>query len=113
MIDRTLPVSGEDDVTKFGAVFSSATRRRLTDAHLWISVLSRPTRSNYTRVQRVSSILAILFLTMITSAMFYKTTDTAEQVIKFLIDLRYLLQRQGVKLYYVIQDGVWYLIFLF
>ena len=82
MVDRTIPVAGQGDVTAFGALFATATRKRLTDSHLWVSVMSRPTRSNFTRVQRVSCILSLLFTTMIANAMFYKdgSEDQAKQV---------------------------------
>lgn len=33
----------------------------------------RPERSNYTRVQRLSVVMALMFLTMCVNAMFYKT----------------------------------------
>ena len=71
-IDRLIPVAGREDVTMFRALFTTATRRRLTDSHLWISVLSRPNRSRFTRVQRVSCILSLLFTSMIANAMFYR-----------------------------------------
>ena len=51
-------------------VFSTA-RNKITDDHLWVSVLSRPTRSNFTRVQRVTCCIALLFSTMIANAMFF------------------------------------------
>ena len=71
-IDRVIPVAGREDVTMFRALFTTAIRRRLTDSHLWISVLSRPNRSRFTRVQRVSCILSLLFTSMIANAMFYR-----------------------------------------
>jgi len=44
-------------------------------SHLWVSVFSRPTRSSFTRVQRISCCVALLFLTMITNCMFFKAQD--------------------------------------
>ncbi len=80
MIDCTLPVAGKEDMTTFGSLFTTATRRRLTDSHLWVSVVSRPNRSNFTRVQRISCILSLIFTTMIANAMFYRSDDNVEQV---------------------------------
>ena len=55
--------------------FSEHTRVGITDSHLWLSCLLRSERSAFTRAQRVSCCLALLLLTMITSAMFYKAED--------------------------------------
>ena len=52
---------------------------QVTDSHLWVSVFVRPSRSNFTRAQRLTSAVAILFLSMITSAMFYKSEDGVEK----------------------------------
>ena len=41
------------------------------DDHTWLSIFKRPRRSRFTRVQRVSCCLSILFLGMVTSAMLY------------------------------------------
>jgi polycystin 1L2 len=43
---------------------------------MWVSIFSRPTRSTFTRVQRVSTCVALLFMTMITNCMFFKAADS-------------------------------------
>ena len=50
----------------------------MSDGHIWFSLLSRPTRSKFTRVQRLSACLALLFSSMIASAMWYKTEEAVE-----------------------------------
>ena len=62
----------------FDKLFSEHARLNLTDTHLWLSVFVRPERSTFTRVQRVSSCLALLMLVMIASAMFYNTEAEKE-----------------------------------
>eukprot|EP00058_Branchiostoma_floridae_P027767 XP_002613258.1 hypothetical protein BRAFLDRAFT_68223 [Branchiostoma floridae] len=52
------------------------------DGHLWFSVASRPTRSHFTRVQRASCCLSLVFLTMITNAMFYRTDESIKQQVQ-------------------------------
>ncbi|XP_021339537.1 polycystic kidney disease 1-related protein-like, partial [Mizuhopecten yessoensis] len=48
------------------------------DDNLWVSLIFRPSYSRFTRVQRLWSIVSLLFLSMIASAMFYDTsTDTS------------------------------------
>jgi 4-amino-4-deoxy-L-arabinose transferase-like glycosyltransferase len=58
-----------------GRLFRRNINRQFFDDHLWISVAVRNTPSSFTRVQRLSCCLSILFLTMISNAMWYKTED--------------------------------------
>ncbi|XP_038048999.1 polycystin-1-like [Patiria miniata] len=77
-IERVLPVATRSDLTQFSKLFISSSRRNLFDDHIWFSLFSRPTRSPFTRVQRLSCCLCLLYLSMITSAMFYRTEETVE-----------------------------------
>ena len=71
LVDRILSVAGQEDVNGFGHVFFSTARQNLTDDHLWLSVVSRPTRSNFTRLQRLTCCMVLLYSTMIANAMWY------------------------------------------
>ncbi len=66
-------IPGMKDLTAFKHLFSGSVRKKLSNDHIWVSVMSRPTRSNFTRVQRVSCCVALLFLTMITNCMFFRS----------------------------------------
>ncbi|XP_064637018.1 polycystin-1-like protein 2 [Lineus longissimus] len=79
MVERIIPVAGFSDMASFSHLFSSSVRKKLTNEHLWFSVVSRPTRSNFTRCQRVSCCLSLLFLTMITNCMFFKGEERVER----------------------------------
>jgi len=72
LIDRVLPVACKNDLTTFKHLFAQSVKKKFTDNHLWFSVFSRPTRSNFTRLQRISTCMSLLFCTMIANAMFYK-----------------------------------------
>ncbi|XP_078594329.1 polycystin-1-like protein 2 [Branchiostoma floridae x Branchiostoma japonicum] len=78
-VDRFLSAAGRDELTNFSSIFQERTRHDMSDGHLWFSVASRPTRSHFTRVQRASCCLSLVFLTMITNAMFYRTDDSLRQ----------------------------------
>lgn len=56
--------------------------RGLTETHLWISVLAKPRRSRFTRVQRASCCLSVLLTAMFANAMFYKLEGKSEQVLQ-------------------------------
>ncbi|XP_023932388.1 uncharacterized protein LOC106168381 [Lingula anatina] len=72
-VDRLLPVAGREQMVEFGHLFTKTTQKNLGDGHLWFSVVARPPRSRFTRLQRVTCCLCLLYMTMLTSAMFYET----------------------------------------
>ncbi|CAH1253412.1 PKD1L3 [Branchiostoma lanceolatum] len=49
--------------------------RDMNDDHVWFSVLGRPARSPFTRVQRLSCCLTLLYCTMFTNIMFFGRGD--------------------------------------
>lgn len=59
-------------------------KRHMFDDHLWFSLSRRPNCSKFTRVQRLWSLAALFFLSMITSAMFFKaeSPDISEMNLK-------------------------------
>ena len=54
----------------------------LRDGHLWVSIFSKPAKSTFTRVQRLTCALSLLLTTMLTNIMFYgiPTDDAEDQV---------------------------------
>lgn len=65
----------------FSNLFFTKTTKDFNDGHLWISVISRPPSSHFTRVQRVSCCFSLLLCTMLTSIMFYGIPkDPSDQV---------------------------------
>lgn len=56
-------------------LFASNTRFNLFDDFLFLSLFSRPSPSRFTRVQRCVAIFAMLFLSMLTNAMWYRTSQ--------------------------------------
>ncbi|XP_078573092.1 polycystin-1-like protein 2 [Branchiostoma floridae x Branchiostoma japonicum] len=74
-IDRIIPTSVEKDITKFHNLFLAKSSREMNDDHLWYSVAGRPARSPFTRVQRLSCCLTLLYSTMLTNIMFFGRGD--------------------------------------
>ena len=54
----------------------------LTESHIWVSVVAKPGRSRFTRVQRASCCLSVLLTAMVANAMFYELDGESEQVIQ-------------------------------
>lgn len=71
LTDRLLPVAGKDEATEFNHLFQLKSQKNLADGHLWFSVFMRPPKSRFTRVQRVSCCVALLYLSMLVNAMWY------------------------------------------
>ncbi|XP_078703701.1 polycystin-1-like protein 2 [Branchiostoma floridae x Branchiostoma belcheri] len=74
-IERIIPTAGKEEITKFQNLFFTKCTRDVTDDHLWYSVAGRPARSPFTRVQRLSCCLTLLYSTMVTNIMFFGRGD--------------------------------------
>lgn len=81
-VDVLLRPANEQDMVSFKKIFNTKIRKGICDNHLWFSVAYRPPRSPFTRLQRLSCCLSLLFSFMVATAMFYGTTpepgDTSE-----------------------------------
>ena len=78
----TLHPMGDNERRSFDYLFPELFRRDLFDSHLWLSVVKRPRPSVYTRVQRLSTCLALLFLSMVASAMWFGTEPESNPGLK-------------------------------
>ncbi|CAD5126862.1 DgyrCDS14890 [Dimorphilus gyrociliatus] len=73
--ERILIGARSDANTKIDGLFKKNLRQRLTDDHLWVSIGARRTKSQFTRLQRLTVCFVALFLSMIASCMFYRNSD--------------------------------------
>ena len=78
-IDRVIPVAGKEELTSFHHLFWTKTQKNMTDGHIWFSVFNRPPRSRFTRVQRLTCCLALLFTSMMANIMFYQSNDSNDE----------------------------------
>ncbi|CAD5124264.1 DgyrCDS12559 [Dimorphilus gyrociliatus] len=74
-VQRILPVADQEEIKGFKHLFFTTARKNISDEHLWLSVVSRPTKSNFTRLQRLTCCLTLLLTTMIANAMWYRTDE--------------------------------------
>ena len=63
------------DCVETDTLFFRLSQKKMFDDHLWISLFKRPVFSRFTRVQRLWCLVSLLFLAMISSAMWYDTPD--------------------------------------
>lgn len=78
-LDRIIPVSAPNLIS-LKKRLSDETQTQITEHHLWLSLLLRPRQSKFTRVQRLSCLLALLCLIMISNAMFFRSSDENQNV---------------------------------
>ncbi|XP_022798740.1 uncharacterized protein LOC111336840 isoform X1 [Stylophora pistillata] len=64
---------------RFKRKFSALLRNGFADDHLWLSVIRKQPRNQFTRAQRASCCWSLFMLSMVTSAMFYETEDIAQR----------------------------------
>lgn len=77
-VDRILPVASKDEITGFQHLLFTKAKKNLSEEHLWLSVVSRPFQSSFTRLQRLGCCMLLLFTTMIANAMWYGSVDRNE-----------------------------------
>lgn len=95
-IDALIYVANPHEFNSYKRIFASKTSRDLYDGHLWFSVARKPSSSHFTRVQRCSCCLSLLFCTMMTNCMFYnldnKTDNSSVLIIgPFKVSVRVLV----------------------
>ncbi|XP_061173586.1 polycystin-1-like protein 2 [Saccostrea echinata] len=85
LIDRIIVVSTVEVAKSFQFLFPKNLQINITEHHMWLSLVYRPRKTKFTRVQRLSCLLALLHLNMISNAMFYKSPseDTSNNYVQF------------------------------
>lgn len=76
LVDRLLPVSGELQKKELKYLLAKETKYKLSDSHLWFSILSRPTLSSFTRLDRLTCCFVLLYMTMLVNILYYDIDRT-------------------------------------
>ena len=81
-IDRLLtPISYEETQT-FMYSLDWRGSQSFSEGHMWLSVVTKPPKSKFTRVQRTTCCLCLLLSAMLVNAFFYKTDQYADPTIQ-------------------------------
>ena len=73
-LERKLRVSTMNTEVHSGLLLRHSMNRKLFNDHLWLSVYFKSPMSSFSRSQRLSVCVSLLYLTMITNAMWYETS---------------------------------------
>ena len=76
LIDRLLPVSCDKQKTEFKYLLQKQAKNSLSDGYLWFSVLARPVQSSFTRLDRLTCCVVLLFLSMLMNILYYGIRDS-------------------------------------
>lgn len=75
VLDRIVPLAGKDELTGFSHLFFTKAKKDLMDGHIWFSIFGKPHKSNFSRVQRLTCCLALLFSSMLANIALYQGDD--------------------------------------
>lgn len=78
VLDRIVPLAGKEELTGFSHIFFTKAKKDLYDGHIWFSIFAKPHKSNFTRVQRLTCCLALLFASMLANIFLYQGDDAQE-----------------------------------
>ncbi|KAJ7340518.1 hypothetical protein OS493_003270 [Desmophyllum pertusum] len=81
-IDRLLTPISPLEMKTFKYSLNSRGSKSFSEGHLWLSVITKPPWSKFTRVQRTTSCLCLLMSAMLANAMFYRTDKVADPTIQ-------------------------------
>ncbi|XP_040889158.1 polycystic kidney disease protein 1-like 2 [Toxotes jaculatrix] len=71
MTKKTLNAARSNEIASFRNIFQSRTSTGFRDEHIWMSILDPPSRSPFTRAQRVSCCMSLLLCTMAINIAFW------------------------------------------
>lgn len=81
-IEAEIFSSGKKESLAFKNLFHFRGAKTLGEKHLWLSLFTKAPHSTFSRCQRLSCCLSILFAAMVTNAMFYKQGIAPEDTFK-------------------------------
>lgn len=70
-IERFLPACGDAQKTEFKYLLSKQAKQKMSDGHLWFSILARPTQSSFSRLDRLTVCYVLLCMSMLMNILYY------------------------------------------
>ena len=75
-------MAGKSEMSDFNFLFWAKAKQNLFDGHLWFSLFQRPAKSIFTRVQRLTCCLSLIFCAMCASIAWYGAADNGGPELK-------------------------------
>lgn len=77
-IDVEIQAASKRELTRFSNLFQWRAVTSFADKHLFLSLFARPPQNPFTRCQRLTCMLSIILVSLVTNAMFYKDKKTKD-----------------------------------
>lgn len=77
-IDQKIPISNEEKLKKISYLFKRQAKDRISDEHLWLSLITKPRMSNFSRLERLTCCYVLLLATMLTNILYYDVNKSAK-----------------------------------
>ncbi|XP_034384503.1 polycystic kidney disease protein 1-like 2 [Cyclopterus lumpus] len=85
MTKKTLNAAKNNEIASFRNIFQSRTSTGFRDEHIWVSIVDPPSRSPFTRAQRVSCCMSLLLCTMAINIAFWNIPTDEDSPVLFSI----------------------------
>ncbi|XP_077420923.1 polycystin-1-like protein 2 isoform X2 [Vanacampus margaritifer] len=85
MTKKIFNAAKNNEVSCFRNIFQSRTSTGFRDEHIWVSIVNPPSRSPFTRVQRVSCCMSLLLCTMAINIAFWNIPEDEDSPVVFSI----------------------------
>ncbi|KAG7235194.1 hypothetical protein INR49_003105, partial [Caranx melampygus] len=83
MTKKTFNAAKNNEIASFRNIFHSRTSTGFRDEHIWVSIVDPPSRSPFTRAQRVSCCMSLLLCTMAINIAFWNIPVDEESPVVF------------------------------
>ena len=70
-LTRILSACGEKQKREFKYLLKTQTEKKLTDSHLWFSIVTKPVQSSFTRLDRLTCCFVLLLISMLINILYY------------------------------------------
>ena len=77
-IDIEVNATPDDELNTFKSICQWRAVTNFADRHLFLSLFTRPPQSPFTRCQRLTCMLSIILVSMVTNAMFYQVQEMSD-----------------------------------
>jgi polycystin 1L2 len=75
-IERLILVASEDQQKQFKYLLEKQYKQKFADGHLWFSIFGRPANSSFTRIERVTCVFVLLYLSMLMDILYFGADDS-------------------------------------
>ncbi|CAK8694950.1 polycystin-1-like [Clavelina lepadiformis] len=79
-LQKTVRAASDEEMSDFSMRFGTQLSYGWEDTHLWWSLIERPPRSRFTRVQRATCCATLIYTFMLFSMMWYQNYEDDEQI---------------------------------